>query len=148
MRLRELVLGTPEPQLLEVRLAEVGHDERIAVEWSENPRLPSDAIGQEFVIDVDLPHDAEAPPPVVLVLDGTTTFPLVSSTVRFLRMYHDISPVAVVGVGYPDVVDMVSSMPERTRDLTPSDGREWWHGHFLGHPRRPALCRLPAAPMG
>lgn len=78
----------------------------------------------------------------MLVLDGTTTFPLVSSTVRFLRMYHDISPVAVVGVGYPDVVDMVSSMPERTRDLTPSDGREWWHGHFLGHPRRPALCRL------
>lgn len=68
---------------------------------------------------------------MLYVLDGNTTFPLAVSTLRFLELYDEIEPVAVVGIGFPvDSAAMRQTMPERTRDFTPTENPAFWD-HFL-----------------
>ena len=48
--------------------------------------LHSDAIGQDFTVDVALPYVApDGPLPVVYVTDGNSMFPLVANSARLLQ---------------------------------------------------------------
>lgn len=63
--------------------------------------------------------------PVIYVPDGNTTFGLVTQTLRFLDLYDEVEEVVVVGIGYPGIRTMRSSMGHRTRDFTPTSNN-WY----------------------
>ncbi len=76
--------------------------------------MSSDAVGDEFEIQVHLPpgHDPNQPLPVVYVLDGSTLSEPTAG--RLARRGHH---VVVVGVGYDDGF----SPDRRRRDYTPTE---------------------------
>jgi predicted alpha/beta superfamily hydrolase len=91
---------------------------------SQSFRLHSDAIGQDFRIDVAMPL-APTPPgtklPVIYVLDGNVTFPLASAALRGIQFGPFAMPqTLIVGIGYhfeqPQHLALASLL--RVRDLT------------------------------
>ena len=82
--------------------------------------LRSEAIGQDFLIDVSLPYVmSDAPMPVVYVTDGNSMFPIIANTARLLQLGGELPPMIVVGIGY--AVDSTAEiLALRTRDLTPT----------------------------
>lgn len=82
--------------------------------------LHSDAIGEDFVIDVALPYyPPEKAMPVIYVIDGNTMFPLVASAARLLEFGGEVPPAIIVGIGYRDGSPF-NVLGLRMRDLTPT----------------------------
>jgi predicted alpha/beta superfamily hydrolase len=100
--------------------------------------------GVEHRIDIALPTDLDhrlsragsesgSPAyPVVVVLDGNVTFPLVYATMRMLTMHGEAEEVLIVGMSYPGIKGMRDAMAVRTRDLTPTE-TSWWDDVFIHH---------------
>jgi len=90
--------------------------------------LHSEAIDQSFRIDVGMP--LELVPggvekyPVVYVLDGNITFPIVHSNSRYMQTGVEIAPVIVVGIGY-ETENPLEIAALRARDMTPTYNAEF-----------------------
>jgi len=77
-----------------------------------------------FLVHVALPQvPAQAPLPVVYVVDGNTLFALVTETARLLMQSGELPPLLVVGIGY-DATDPQRIAALRTRDLTPTPAHD------------------------
>ena len=82
--------------------------------------LHSDAIGQDFTVDVALPYVApDGPLPVVYVTDGNSMFPIVANSARLLQLGGELPPIIIVGIGYVTTTT-AEVLALRTRDLTPT----------------------------
>ena len=95
------------------------------IAWSESYRLPSKAIGQDFLIEVALPPGGIEPGkelPVVFVLDGNQTFGSAVGAARFIQSGPFPLPrTLVVGIGYhfDTPQERIRAGILRVRDLTP-----------------------------
>ena len=80
--------------------------------------------GRRYRIQIAMPG---SPPPangfgVLYVLDGDGYFGTYAGAVRLRAMAHEIDPVIVVGIGYPDAAgDFAVTLRRRQFDLTPTD---------------------------
>jgi predicted alpha/beta superfamily hydrolase len=80
--------------------------------------------GRRYRIQIAMPG---SPPPangfgVLYVLDGDGYFGTYAGAVRLRAMAHEIEPVIVVGIGYPDAAgDLAVTLRRRQFDLTPTD---------------------------
>lgn len=96
-----------------------------SIPWTQSFRLPSPAIGQDFLIEVAWPPVPFAPDmklPVIYVLDGNVAFGLTALTARAIQAGpFPLPPALVVGVGYhfDNPEDQARWADLRLRDLTP-----------------------------
>lgn len=100
---------------------------------TERLTLHSEIVGQDYLIDIHLPASygkSDQTYPVLYVPDGNNTFGLVSQTLRFLDLYDEVAEVIAVGIGYPDILTMRSTMGHRTRDFTPTSNT-WYDNVYV-----------------
>lgn len=92
--------------------------------------LQSSKLGRPLHIFVDLPEDyneAEHYYPVVYLLDGGNTFPLMASYHHYLRFGEEAPAVIIVGISYG--ADTFKEGNWRSTDYTaPSKERDFWGG--------------------
>ena len=94
----------------------------VSIEGSFRHRLRSEAIGQDFLIDVVLPRTpSDEPLPVIYVTDGNSMLPIVANTARLLQLGGELPPAIIVGIGY-EVSTPEEVMALRMRELTPTVG--------------------------
>jgi predicted alpha/beta superfamily hydrolase len=86
---------------------------------TQNYRLRSKHVDQEFSIDVSAPAGAKGPLPVVYVLDGNGFFGMAAQIVGPMVFGGELPPMIVVGVGYR-VASPYDVVALRVRDLTPT----------------------------
>ena len=99
----------------------------VAVSSTDRFLLKAKSNGIEYQIDVSLPQGLDTMtvrPPVFVITDANLAFGTAHETVTMLRISGEISPVIVVGVGYPET-DGRGYTPayaaSRTRDYTPTN---------------------------
>jgi len=96
-----------------------------ALPWTRSYRLPSKAIGQDFLIEIAWPPVAPKPGqrfPVVYVLDGNHAFALAAMAARAVQSGpFPMPPTLVVGIGYhfKQPQDHALWGQLRLRDLSP-----------------------------
>jgi predicted alpha/beta superfamily hydrolase len=92
--------------------------------------LKSEKLGRPLHIFVDLPEDyhaSEQSYPVVYLLDGGNTFPLMASYHHYLRFGEEAPAIIIVGISYG--ADTFKEGNWRSTDFTaPSREREFWGG--------------------
>ena len=80
----------------------------------------SEAIGQDFLIDVVVPPAGEDEKlPVVYVTDGNLNTPLMASAGRWMQFGGELPAVIIVGIGYP-TSEAAEIVALRMRELTPT----------------------------
>lgn len=99
----------------------------VSVSGTDRFILKAKSNGVEYRIDVSLPQGLDTMsvrPPVFVVTDANLAFNTVHETVTMLGISGEMSPVIVVGVGYPET-DGRGYTPayaaSRTRDYTPTN---------------------------
>jgi predicted alpha/beta superfamily hydrolase len=80
--------------------------------------LHAPALGRDYRIMMQPPASGAEPRAVLFVLDGNIYQPVMAQMTLLRSMGHEIVPVLVVGIGYPED-DPESWMSRRTLDLTP-----------------------------
>lgn len=109
------------------------------IDWTASHRIRSEAIGQDFLIEVAWPIGPVAPGekvPVVYVLDGNAAFAMTVQIARSLQYGpFPLPKTFIVGIGYHDAHGGRGPRPGqlRMRDLTPCNDE-------------PTEARLRAAP--
>lgn len=92
--------------------------------------LKPEQLGRSFHIFVDLPEDypdSNKNYPVVYLLDGGNTFPLMAAYHHYLRFGNESPPVILVGISYG--ADTFKKGNLRSTDFTaPSEERDFWGG--------------------
>jgi uncharacterized protein len=76
------------------------------------------ALGRDYRITLQPPASGAEPRAVLFVLDGNIYQPVMAQMTLLRSMGHEIVPVLVVGIGYPED-DPEAWMSRRTLDLTP-----------------------------
>lgn len=102
-------------------------DGPVAIARSETHHLTSEAIGQEFRLEVLMPRGYEASEeryPVIYLTDSEMLFPLVSASLITMQLAAEVPPVIVVGIAY-EVEDLMQAGMLRTRELTPTNDEAW-----------------------
>ncbi|MEM7099158.1 MAG: alpha/beta hydrolase-fold protein [Pseudomonadota bacterium] len=89
----------------------------VQLEGTLRHHMTSEAIGEQYVIDVYVPPNATEAMPVVYLTDGNTMFPIVLNTMHLLRLGNELPPLILVGIGYQKADQSISL---RNRDLTPT----------------------------
>lgn len=86
----------------------------------------SETLGHGLHLYVRLPEsDSDGPFPVVYLLDGGVSFPLLSAYYHYLRLGEEIPELILVGISYGS--DRFEEGNYRSSDFTaPSKEREWW----------------------
>lgn len=95
----------------------------VTIPNTEVRSLVSAILDQEFRIFVALPSNYRTSAdsyPVLFVSDADGIFGLVTETIRFLQLRHELPEMVIVGIGYP-VNDFHEVYGLRTRDLTPTE---------------------------
>lgn len=113
--------------------------EAVALPASELRKIRSKAMGQDFLIYVQLPlnynPDGSKEYPVLYVTDGNRSFPIYANISTVLGFPDTGFPqVIVVGIAY-DIETMVDWTVWRTRDLTPvadAGTEQYWEGLLRG----------------
>ena len=80
--------------------------------------LHAPALGRDYRIMMQPPASGAEPRAVLFVLDGNIYQPVMAQMTLLRSMGHEIVPVLVVGIGYPED-DPEAWMSRRTLDLTP-----------------------------
>jgi predicted alpha/beta superfamily hydrolase len=93
--------------------------------------LESATLGRPLHIYVRIPDGANDNPsrrfPAVYLLDGGTSFPLLSGWYHYLRFGEEVPEMLLVGISYGS--DSFESGNFRSADFTaPAEEREWWGG--------------------
>lgn len=86
----------------------------------------SETLGHSLHLYVRLPEsDSSGPFPVVYLLDGGVSFPLLSAYYHYLRLGEEAPELILVGISYGS--DRFEEGNYRSSDFTaPSAEREWW----------------------
>jgi uncharacterized protein len=85
--------------------------------------LHAPALGRDYRIMMQPPASGAEPRAVLFVLDGNIYQPVMAQMTLLRSMGHEIVPVLVVGIGYPEG-DPEAWMSRRTLDLTPCAPRK------------------------
>lgn len=99
----------------------------VAVSGTDRFTLKARSNGVEYRVDVSLPQGLDTMsvrPPVFVVTDANLAFNTVHETVTMLGISGEMTPVIVVGVGYPETDGRgytPSYIVSRTRDYTPTN---------------------------
>jgi predicted alpha/beta superfamily hydrolase len=80
--------------------------------------LHAPALGRDYRVTLQPPAGGSEPRAALFVLDGNIYQPLMAQMTLLRSMGHEIVPVLVVGIGYPED-DPEAWMSRRTLDLTP-----------------------------
>lgn len=80
--------------------------------------LHAPALGRDYRITLQPPAGGAEPRAVLFVLDGNIYHPVMAQVTLLRSLGHEIVPVLVVGIGYPED-DPEVWMSRRTLDLTP-----------------------------
>lgn len=91
-------------------------------------RFESDTLERPLHLYVRVPDSNTGEPlPVVYLLDGGITYPLLSAYYHYLRLGDELPEMVLVGISYGS--DRFEGGNYRSSDFTaPSDEREWWGG--------------------
>ena len=85
--------------------------------------LHAPALGRDYRIMMQPPASGAEPRAVLFVLDGNIYQPVMAQMTLLRSLGHEILPVLVVGIGYPEE-DPQAWMSRRTLDLTPCAPRK------------------------
>ena len=85
---------------------------------AETLPLRAQALGRDYRVTLQPPAGGSEPRAALFVLDGNIYQPLMAQMTLLRSMGHEIVPVLVVGIGYPED-DPEAWMSRRTLDLTP-----------------------------
>ena len=100
--------------------AQSASEDPVVLEETSRVVLYSEAVDDEFVIEVALPYNYSpdsGPLPVLLITDGNMNFPVVLAA-RLMIEFEGVPPFAIAGIGYHSRNEAFS---KRFRDFTPSN---------------------------
>jgi len=94
-------------------------------------RVHAESLSRDYHLLVSLPADYDAEEaarlPVIYLLDGGATFPMLAGYYRYLRLQEDVPDAILVGISYG--ADNFEDGNFRSTDYTaPTSEREWWGG--------------------
>jgi hypothetical protein len=102
-----------------------------AIAGARNHDIQSEKTGYDYHILVRLPGNYDESEsrryPVIYLLDGGTTFPMLAAYYKYLRFEEAVPEMIVVGISYGS--DDYRQGNHRSTDYTaPTDQREYWGG--------------------
>jgi predicted alpha/beta superfamily hydrolase len=102
-----------------------------SIAGTKNHDLHSEKTGYDYHILVRLPENYDESEsrryPVIYLLDGGTTFPMLAAYYKYLRFEEVVPDMIVVGISYG--TDDYRQGNHRSTDYTaPTDQREYWGG--------------------
>jgi len=132
--------ATPTP-IPSTATAPPPHPPQVMIPASEQLKLPSSIVDQEYRIFVALPDSYTKNPdlryPVLYILDANALWGMTTEIMRIFNLLRVIRDVIVVGIGYP-VDTFLATAGFRQRDCTPTEIPGWYDANmkpgFVGAP--------------
>lgn len=129
MNLRFLIVGIMFSAVSSLEAQTIDVDAMQGLSVSAHHRVQSRHVDQLYHVFARLPegYDTANKYPVVYLLDGGITFPLLAAYYRYLRLGEEVPDLIIVGIGYG--TDDWRQGNGRSRDYSaPSLEREHWGG--------------------